>query len=64
MSKEQCQFIRDLWHDLMLLIGKKPKQISLLARSIQFSTNAGWINRLTAYQQLIDWVSVKHTNKP
>jgi hypothetical protein len=63
MSKNQVRFICDLWHDLMLkLRGTPKKEPSLLARSIQFSTNADWMERLVAYKQLTDWISVKHTN--
>lgn len=51
--------IRDLVHDAMLLI-RQPKQPSLLARSIDFSTNAGWMERLVAYRQLDIWLSNKH----
>ena len=50
--------ILDLLHDLMLLI-RKPKQPSLLAHSIDFSTNAGWMERLVAYRQLDIWLSKK-----
>jgi hypothetical protein len=60
MSREQVKFIRDLWHDVMLLIRKPKEQPSLLARSIQFSTNAGWIERLVAFGQLDNWLSNKH----
>ena len=60
MSREQVKFIRDLWHDVMLLIRKPKPQPSLLARSIQFSTNAGWIERLVAFGQLDNWLSNKH----
>jgi hypothetical protein len=64
MSKEQVRFIRDLWHDAMLLI-RKPKQPSLLARSMEFSTNGGWMERLVAYRQLDIWLSNKHkTTQP
>jgi len=52
--------IRDFMHDVMLLI-RKPKQPSLLAWSIDFSTNAGWMERLVAYRQLDIWLSNKHT---
>jgi hypothetical protein len=51
--------IRDFVHDVMLLI-HKPKQPSLLAHSIDFSTNAGWMERLVAYRQLDIWLSNKH----
>ena len=51
--------ILDLLHDLMLLI-RKPKQPSLLANSIDFATNAGWMERLVAYRQLDIWLSNKH----
>jgi len=60
MSKQQVKFIRDLWHDLMLLIRKPKPQPSLLARSIQFSTNAAWMERLVAFGQLDNWLSNKH----
>lgn len=60
MSKDQVRFIRDLWHDLMLLVRKPKSQPSLLARSIQFSTNAGWMERLVAFGQLDNWLSNKH----
>ena len=60
MSKEQVKFIRDLWHDLMLLVRKPKEQPSLLARSVQFSTNAGWMDRLVAFGQLDNWLSNKH----
>lgn len=63
MSKEQIKFVRDLWHDIMLkLRGTPKKEPSLLARSVQFSIKANWMERLVAYQQLTDWISVKHTN--
>lgn len=51
--------IRDLVHDVMLLI-RQPKQPSLLAHSIYFATNAGWMERLVAYRQLDIWLSNKH----
>jgi hypothetical protein len=51
--------IRDFVHDVMLLI-RKPKPTSLLAHSIDFSTNAGWMERLVAYRQLDIWLSNKH----
>jgi len=60
MSKEQVKFICDAWHDLMLLVRKPKPQPSLLARSIQFSTNAGWMERLVAFGQLDCWLSNKH----
>ena len=64
MSKEQVRFVRDLWHDLMLLLrGTPKKEPSLLARSVQFSTKANWMERLVAYKQLTDWISVKHHEK-
>ena len=47
-------------HDLMLLVRKPKPQPSLLARSIQFSTNAGWMERLVAFGQLDNWLSNKH----
>jgi len=48
----------------MLLI-RKPKQPSLLARSMEFSTNGGWMERLVAYRQLDIWLSNKHkTTQP
>jgi hypothetical protein len=53
-------FIRDFVHDLMLLIRKPKPQPSLLARSMEFSTNAGWMERLVAYRQLDNWLSNKH----
>jgi hypothetical protein len=60
MSKEQVKFVCDLWHDVMLGVrGPKP-QPSLLARSIQFSTHAGWMQRLVAFGQLDNWLSNKH----
>jgi hypothetical protein len=52
--------IRDFVHDVMLLI-RQPKPPSLLAHSIDFSTNAGWMERLVAYRQLDIWLSNKHT---
>ena len=51
--------ILDFVHDLMLLI-RQPKQPSLLAHSIDFATNAGWMERLVAYRQLDIWLSKKH----
>lgn len=60
MSKDQLKFCRDLWHDLMLLVKTPQPQPSLLARSIWFSTNAGWMDRLVAYGQLDNWLSNKH----
>jgi hypothetical protein len=60
MSKEQVRFVRDLAHDVMLLVRTPKSQPSLLARSIQFSTNAGWMERLAAYGQLDNWLSNKH----
>ena len=63
MSKEQVRFVRDLWHDLMLLLrGTPKKEPSLLARGIHWTSNVPWIERLEAYKQLTDWISVKHTN--
>ena len=53
--------IRDLVHDVMLLI-RQPKQPSLLANSIDFATNAGWMERLVAYRQLDIWLYNKHKN--
>ena len=50
----------NLIHDLLLWFGKTPKQPSLLAYSITFSTNAGWMERLVAYRQLDIWLSNKH----
>ena len=61
MSKEQIKFIRDLAHDLMLLVKSPKPEPSLLARSIQFTNQVGWIDRLVAYGQLEDWLSHKHT---
>ena len=64
MSKEQIKFVRDLWHDIMLkLRGTPKKEPSLLARSIQFSTNADWMERLVAYGQLDNWLSNKHNHE-
>ena len=60
MSKEQVKFVCDMAHDLMLLVRKPKPQPSLLARSIQFSTNAGWMERLVAFGQLDNWLSNKH----
>jgi hypothetical protein len=52
----------DLIHDILLWFGRTPKQQpSLLARSMQFSTDAGWMQRLIAYRQLDNWLSNKHT---
>ena len=51
--------ILDFVHDLMLLI-RQPKQPSLLAHSIDFATNAGWMERLVAYRQLDIWLYNKH----
>ena len=59
MSREQVSFIRDLMHDAMLMI-RKPKQPSLLAHSIDFATNAEWMERLVAYRQLDIWLYNKH----
>ena len=53
-------FIRDLTHDAMLMIRKPKPQPSLLAHSMEFSTNAGWMERLVAYRQLDIWLSNKH----
>jgi hypothetical protein len=63
MSKEQVKFIRDLWHDAMLKIRGPKQQPSLLARSIQFSTKANWMERLVAYRQLDNWLSNKHNHE-
>ena len=60
MSREQVSFIRDLMHDAMLMIRKPKPQPSLLANSMEFSTNAGWMERLVAYRQLEIWLSNKH----
>ena len=60
MSREQVSFIRDLMHDAMLMIRKPKPQPSLLAHSMDFSTNAGWMERLVAYRQLDNWLSNKH----
>jgi hypothetical protein len=62
MSKEQVKFIRDLWHDVMLLIRKPKEQPSLLAIGVSWCSNVSWVERLAAYQQLEDWISIKHTN--
>jgi hypothetical protein len=62
MSKEQVRFVRDLWHDVMLKVRGPKKQPSLLARSMQFSTHAGWMQRLVAYRQIDNWLSNKHTD--
>ena len=64
MSREQVGFIRDFVHDVMLLIRKPKPQLSLLAHSIHFSTNAGWMERLVAFRQLDIWLSNKHTEQP
>jgi len=53
-------FIRDFVHDVMLIIRKPKPQPSLLAHSMEFSTNAGWMERLVAYRQLDNWLSNKH----
>ena len=53
-------FIRDLMHDAMLIVRKPKSQPSLLAHSVDFSTNAGWMERLVAYRQLDIWLSNKH----
>jgi len=54
----------DLIHDILLWFGRTPKQQpSLLARSMQFSTDAGWMQRLIAYRQLDNWLSNKHHEK-
>jgi hypothetical protein len=63
MSKEQVKFVCDLWHDAMLKIRGPKQQPSLLARSIQFSTKANWMERLVAYRQLDNWLSNKHHEK-
>ena len=60
MSREQFRFIRDLMHDAMLIVRKPKPQPSLLAHSVDFSTNAGWMERLVAYRQLDIWLSNKH----
>ena len=60
MSKEQVRFVCDLWHDIMLKVRGPKKQPSLLARSIQFTNQANWMERLVAYCQLQDWLSNKH----
>ena len=63
MSKEQVRLIQDLWHDIMLwLRGTPKKEPSLLAHGIHWCSNVSWIERLEAYQQLTDWISVKHTH--
>mgnify|MGYP006266428563 CR=1 FL=1 len=50
----------DLLHDILLLCGKRPKEISLLAWGIHWCSNVSWVQRLEAYKQLELWVSVKH----
>lgn len=60
MSREQVRFIRDLWHDVMLLIRKPKEQPSLLAQGISWRDNLSWIPRLVAIGQLDNWLSNKH----
>jgi len=62
MSKEQVKFVCDLWHDIMLKIRGPKQQPSLLARSIQFTNQANWMERLVAYRQLDNWLSNKHNH--
>jgi hypothetical protein len=52
----------DLIHDIMLWFGRTPKQASLLAQSIHWFNNATWVERMIANQQIIHWISFKHTN--
>lgn len=60
MSKEQVKFIRDLWHDLMLLIRKPKPEPSLLSRGMSWRDGLSWIPRLVAIGQLDCWLSNKH----
>ena len=60
MSKEQVKFIRDLAHDIMLLIRTPKPQPSLLATGISWRGNLSWVPRLVALGQLDNWLSNKH----
>jgi hypothetical protein len=51
----------DLWNDLKLLMGIRPKpQPSLLALGVDWTTNVKWVPCLVAYRQLDNWTSKKH----
>ena len=63
MSKQQVKFIRDLWHDAMLLIRKPKPQPSLLSQGMSWRDNLSWVPRLVALGQLDNWLSNKHTNE-
>lgn len=56
--------LSNLLHDLMLLLGRTPKQPSLLAINIDWVTNSTWVERLVAYRQLDIWLSNKHHDTP
>ena len=60
MSKNQVRFVRDLWHDLMLLIRKPKPQPSLLSQGMSWRDGLSWVPRLVAIGQLDCWLSNKH----
>jgi hypothetical protein len=47
--------MKDIIHDIKLMLGIKEKQPSLLAIGITWTNNATWIERLIAYKQLDEW---------
>lgn len=53
----------NLIHDILLWLGRTPKQVSLVAQSVHWFKKASWIERLIANQQITDWISVKHHEK-
>jgi hypothetical protein len=63
MSKNQVRFVRDLWHDLMLLVRKPQPEPSLLSRGMSWRDNLSWVPRLVALGQLDNWLSNKHSNE-
>lgn len=64
MKENGKNLLRDAWHDAMLLLGKTKREPSLIAHNITWCSNVPWFKRLEAYQQLTDWISVKHNNQP
>lgn len=60
MSRGQFKFIRDLWHDVMLLIRKPKPQPSLLSQGMSWRDSLSWVPRLVAIGQLDNWLSNKH----
>jgi len=63
MSKEQIRFVKDLAHDLMLLIRNPKPQPSLLSQGMIWRDSLSWVPRLVALGQLDNWLSNKHTNE-